>query len=311
MYSRVNRRGHTEHYTDGHLKLDDLKVRARALKNQYLSNESIPDYPRPEFHASYLKHDTNRDGLRGIREDNGFKNPFESSLVWWSLVVGPEEIAAAERRLLETTFPDRTEEEVQKQQSFLENFASSPAFQKTSRLGSYRFTFSVEEVLKAYSDQFCAGDPPVIKVFETELFSQEVMYSVLVHSPDLLSNFPALTDDTNAVCSYKDGRFTWRSEAMCQTHSYKLVLRHDEKQMEAKQVELYRKFYVWDHVGVALHVDHQVLNFDADRLRKNLTFCCRPERGPILTRHHKFDDLPQAQRLVNELWPNYRALLEG
>ena len=46
--------------------------------------------------------------------------------------------------------------------------------------------------------------------------------------------------------------------------SYKLVLRDDDKQMEAReawkpdQFHVWKHFYVWDHVTVALHVDKQV-----------------------------------------------------
>lgn len=150
---RINRRGYKEYLFVGHLNLNDLKEKARGLTNQYLFNEYIPPYPRPEFHVSRLKHDTDRDGLRGIQRDNGFKNPGHSSLVWWSLVVRPDEIKSAERRLLETTYPDRTEEQAQMQQSFLGKFSTSPAFKEPSRMGSYRFTFPLEEVLKAYSEQ--------------------------------------------------------------------------------------------------------------------------------------------------------------
>ena len=77
----------------------------------------------------------------------------EFRLLWWSLSVGPDEIKSAERRLLEKTYPDQKEEQLQMQQGFLEKFTTSPAFLKTSRLGSYRFTFPLEELLEAYSKQ--------------------------------------------------------------------------------------------------------------------------------------------------------------
>lgn len=123
MEKRTNRRDYDEHVVKSqHLKLDDLIEKAwrKGLSSKYLYKENIPASPRPEFHVSHLKHDTNRDGLRGIKTDEGFRNPGRGSLLWWSLAVGPDEITSAERRLLETTFPDRTEEQVQMQQSFLE-----------------------------------------------------------------------------------------------------------------------------------------------------------------------------------------------
>nr|XP_046267623.1 uncharacterized protein LOC124071186 [Scatophagus argus] len=314
MKRLVNRRGYKEHvFEELHLKLKDLKQKAQDLMNQYLIKDNIPPYPRPEFHVSHLKHDTDRDGLRGIRRDMGFKNPDENedSLLWWSLVVGPDQMKSAERRLLETTYPDRTEEQVQTQQSFLGKFATSPAFKKSSRLGSYRFTFPLDEVLKAYSQQFCSNNQPVLRVLKTVLYKQEVMYAVLVHSPtnqELWSHLPLLTDDPNSVCAFKDGCFIWRPEAMCETHRYALVLRPDEKQMRAEEVSSRREFYVWDNVSVALHVGEQVLNFGADRLRENLTFCSRAK--PIIIRHHKFDDFSQAEQLVKKLWPRHPSLLD-
>ncbi|XP_076607033.1 uncharacterized protein LOC143333005 [Chaetodon auriga] len=312
MNSQANRRGHDHHVFEGlHLKLNDLQEKAQGLKNQYLFKDNIPAYPQPEFHVSHLIHDTNQDGLCGIRYHTGFKNPGTDGLLWWNLVVGPDEIKSAEKRLLETTYPDRTEEQVHSQQSFLWKFATSQAFSKTSRLGSYRFTFPVEELLRAYSNQFCSGAQPVMRVLRTVLHKQEVVYVVLVHSPanqEQFSDHPLLTDDPNSVCTYKDGCFTWKSEAMCGTHRYTLVLRPDEKLMEAEEVTSFHQFYVWDNVAIALHVDKQVLNFDADRLRENLRFC--DPAYPTIIPRWKFEDFKGAEEVVKELWPDYPSPLE-
>ncbi|XP_034539719.1 uncharacterized protein LOC117812855 isoform X2 [Notolabrus celidotus] len=311
METQTNKNGHEEHIAEGlHLKLKDLKAIARDLKNQYLSRAYIPAYPRPEFHVSRLKHDTDQAGVWGISKKKGFMNPGACPLLWWSLFVGPEEIESAERRLLETTYPDRTEEQIQTQQSFLRDFASSPAFKRSSRVGSYRFTFPLEEVLTAYKDQFCSGAEPVMRALRTVLYKQEVMYVVLVHSPanqELYSKYPLLTDVQNYVCSYKDGCFLWRSEAMCETHRYELVRRHDEKQLEVKTAT-HQSFYVWDHVAVVLHVDEQVLNFDVNRLREKLTLC---KEGDLRIKPSlRFDDMSKAEKFVKRLWPDYLSPLE-
>ncbi|KAG8008375.1 hypothetical protein GBF38_019516 [Nibea albiflora] len=311
MKRQKNRRGYPEDSVEGrHLKLNDLKEEAsRArLQNKYLEKENIPTYPRAEFHVSHLNHDTNGSGCSGIRKDNGFKNPLKDSLLWWSLDVGPDEITSAERRLLETTYPDRTEEQAQMQQSFLEKFATSPAFQKSSRLGSYRFTFPLEDVLRAYSDQFCSGAQPVMRVFKTTLHKKEVVYTVLVHSPadqEPFSHLPLLTDDPDSVCSYKDGCFIWRSQAMCKEHGFELVLRPDEKQIKAEEV-WYEQYYVWDNVAIALQVDGQVLKFDPNRLRENLKFCEKAE----VTIAYEFQNYQEAQTLVADLWPDNPSPLE-
>ncbi|TKS83350.1 hypothetical protein D9C73_017462 [Collichthys lucidus] len=313
MQRHTNRRGYDEDFVDGrHLKLNNLKKKALRvdLEHKYLYKDSvIPAYPRPEFHVSHLNHDTNQDGLRGIRSDDGFKSPDKGSLLWWSLVVGPDEITSAERRLLETTYPDRTEEQAQMQQSFLGKFATSQAFQKTSRLGSYRFTFPLEEVLQAYSDQFCSGAKPEMRVFKTVLYKKEVMYAVLVHMPgdQRFSDLPLLPHNRKSVCAYKDGCYIWRSQAMCSEHRYELVLRPDEQQIEAEEVP-WRQYYVWDNVAIALQVDEQVLTFDSNRLRENLKFC---EKAKVITaRPYEFENYEVAQTRVADLWPDNPSPLE-
>ncbi|XP_015243719.1 PREDICTED: uncharacterized protein LOC107093265 [Cyprinodon variegatus] len=258
MRAQMNRRGYLEHFVEKRqLNIKDLKFEAErfGLENRYLQMENIPEYPKPEFHVSLLKHDTTGSGLRGIRKDGGFRDPYGGSLVWWSLTVGPEELKDAEMRLLEKTFPDRMEVEDPEQQSFLWRFATSPAFKETSRLGCYRFTFSLEEVLTAYREQFCSGSEPIMRVYRTVLYKQEVMHVVLVHSPtnQNFSRYPLLTNDPDGICAYRDGHFIWRPEAMCETHWWELFCRHDSQQLEvcAAAENLH---YVWNHAAIALHV---------------------------------------------------------
>nr|XP_004557009.3 uncharacterized protein LOC101469000 isoform X2 [Maylandia zebra] len=312
MQKQTNSRGFDEHFIESqHLRLEDLKQEARTygFGNQYLHKNMRP-YPRPELHVFHLKHDTYK--LEEIKNDRGFKDPNSGSedpdrlsLVWWSLAVAPEEIQSAERRLLEEAFPNRTEEQARRQQSFLVDFASSPAFSEKSRYGSYRFTFRVEEVLEAYSEQFCFRAAPVMRVFKTSLYKQEVMYTVLVHSPhdgERFTKYPVLPDEPSNICAYRDGHFTWRPEAMCETHKYVLLQRRDKNLMEAWGLIQDPQFYVWDHVAIALHVaGGQVLKFDSDDLRKNLTFCeCD---AVTVTPNSDFQHYQDAQSLVTRLWP--------
>ncbi|XP_061595118.1 uncharacterized protein LOC133459260 [Cololabis saira] len=320
MERRKNSRDFQEHFVrNEHLNLDRLKevARARRLENQYLYKENIPESPHPEFNMAYLTHDTNKWALRGIRRDEGFRdpsedpnNPFNGSLVWWSLAMGPEEIQSAETRFLEKTFPERTEEQAAAQQSFLSMFTTSPAFEKTSRLGSYRFTFPLEEVLGAYREQFCGDKEPIMRIYETVLYKQEVVHVVLVHSPDNqdFTNYPEVpNDDPNAICVFKDGTFIWRPEAMSETHGYKLVYRRDVNQVEVKDVD-FPEFYIWDHVAVALHLEEgQVLKFDLEKLRNNIKYCAKASVTYGKAPHDIFEF---AEKAVKELWPDVDLPLE-
>ncbi|CAI5660583.1 uncharacterized protein LOC102079137 [Oreochromis niloticus] len=316
MQKTRNSRGIPEDYLiSEHAKLSRLKEVAQHtyFYRRYLSIEDIHDYPRPEFHVAQLKHDTQRQALLQIRKDEGFKDPcggssdpHNLSLVWWSLAVGTEEIQEAEARLLKKTYPKQTEEQAAKQKSFLWRFATSAAFSEKSIFGPYRFTFMVEEVLEAYSNQFCSGAPPIMRVFKTSLYKQEVVHVVLVHSPanqELFSKYPLLPrDDPDAVCTYKDGRFIWRPEAMCETHRYKLIQKPNENQMAYKDQQS-EVFYVWDNVAIALHVEQgQVLKFDCDLLKEKITFC---EKHPAISLSNShFDDFKAAEALVEDLWPD-------
>ncbi|XP_033992884.1 uncharacterized protein LOC117488193 [Trematomus bernacchii] len=309
MEAGWNRRGSYFNFVrKEHLKLDDLRKRKGSGNNYLFKNEIILEYPRPEIHVSHLKHDTDRDGLEGITKSGGFKG--KQGLVWWGLVVGGEELRSAEQRLLQETYPDRTEQQVQVQQSFLRKFASSPAFKKSSRLGSYRFTFPLQELLEAYSLQFCGGEQPLMRVYETHLYKQEVMYAVLVHSPanqEQFSEYPLLSDDPNAVCCYRDGRFIWRPEAMCATHRYELFWNNKTLQMEARPWHTY-EFYVWDNVCIVLHVEKgKLLEFGPDRLREELKFC---EGEKLPHAPDEFDDFPSAEATVRSLWPEDPSPLE-
>ncbi|XP_031176457.1 uncharacterized protein LOC116065171 isoform X2 [Sander lucioperca] len=342
METGKNRRGYEESFFKSrHLRLNDLKEKARGLGNQYLFKDNIPEYPHPEFVVSHVRHDTDGKGLGGISEDNGFKAPFQDpssglGLLWWSLSVGPDEIKSAERRLLEKTYPKHVEQQEkplpdqmeeqqekplpdqmeegekplpdQKQQGFLEKFTTSAAFLKSSRLGSYRFTFPLKDLLEVYREQFCSGSPPVMRVFKTILYKKTVNYVVLVHSPDQeqFSDYPLLTDNPDAVCTYRDGCFIWRPEAMSETHGYELIEGPD--QMEVKELFGYDvQFYVWDYISIALHVEDKVLNFDTGRLRDNLKFCSEgyPALPGVI-----FEDFQTAEKLVNKLWPDHPSPLE-
>lgn len=154
--TETNRRNHPERIFFGHQNLNDLRNKAKGLKHGYLFKEDIARYPQPEFRVSSLRHDTDRDGLKGIWKDKGFKNPHNAQLVWWSLDIGCEEKNLAAKKQMMT---NRTGKLVQMRNADFEKFATSPVFQESSRLGAYRFTFPLKEVLQTYKEQvqYCCG----------------------------------------------------------------------------------------------------------------------------------------------------------
>lgn len=80
--------------------------------------------------------------------------------------------------------------------------------------------------------------------------------------------------------------------------------------MDAQELPARPPFYVWDHVAIALHVANgQVLTFNADRLRQNLSFCW-PDEVTARNDEEDFDDFEDATNLVKCLWPGWRLPLE-
>lgn len=269
---RQNERGHKELFFQGkHLRFSELREK---IQNGYLNRyQSVPNYPYPvEFRVSSLRHDTCLSSFQAILNDGGFKKPDVGitptpSLVWWSLDVSEEDIADAERRY--------TGNDGNYYKPFLHKFTSSPAFRKSSRMGNFRFTFSVRDLLDSYSAQFCSGQAPQMRVYETVVYKQEVMYAIVVHGPDAQREFqryPLLQDSPRAVCLFKNNKILWRAEAMSGTHAFQLST--DGELRVCRILKRYRWFYMWDHVTVAFHVPQgKIFRFDQECLLKHLRLC--------------------------------------
>ncbi|KAJ0070529.1 hypothetical protein NL108_014961 [Boleophthalmus pectinirostris] len=161
-----------------------------------------------------------------------------------------------------------------------------------------------------------------MRKWKTVLYSQEVMYAVLVHSPDhedqkafedqeVLKNpnlknckirdVPLLEDTPNSICAFRqepEPHFVWRPQAMCETHELELVGTGEDVSVEDGHCE----FFVWDHVALALVVGEEVLRFDDDKLRNSLRFCERGERKINLM--ITFESYHCANSCVQDLWPD-------
>ncbi|CAL9685035.1 unnamed protein product [Knipowitschia caucasica] len=293
-----------------HLTLSEIEKEHQG--NWYLDKISkhnlypIRAYPRPELHVYHLSHSTDLAGLQGIQEDGGFRDPGydqDPGLVWFSLTPTPEDLSAAASRPMTLVHPGGKEEAWWSGvcPGLLQSFATSPAFSSTSRYGSYRLTFDLSEVLDRYSEQFCDGEAPVLRTWSTELYKQEVMYTVLVSSPyddyDFY-NSPELRENT--ICSfreYPETHFLWRPQAMSETHEERVV--HRGNAVMTKPT--FPNYYVWDHVTVALVLRDEVLRFPQQELRSSLRFCEKDQR-PV-DNHRTFESYKVAKKQVNYLWP--------
>ncbi|XP_067260941.1 uncharacterized protein [Chanodichthys erythropterus] len=273
MIKRRNARGSEEillqqqHISIDHLKQTD-EIQEEDIYKIYLSKKDIPNYPTPvEFHITDVAHVTNKTRLPQILNSKGFKGLDKDSFSWWSLKINEADVRAAEERFLESLFPERTEEERSAQKPFLSEFTTSLAFNnEISRYGNFRFTFPLTELMEAYKKQMCEGEEPVLRVYGTKLFKQEIEYVVLVHSPQFneeFKDFPLLT--SSPLVSYDGNQIIWRAQAICETHKCQLVINGNQaffQKLERKN----QKFYVWDQVSLAFYVK-EVLTFPKRRLK--------------------------------------------
>ncbi|XP_073671403.1 uncharacterized protein [Paramisgurnus dabryanus] len=275
---------------DGHINIQDLtikieenasQIRIRFVKNKYHLKildyllKEIPDYPTPvEFHIS-VTHVTEENALQEILNSEGFKarEYKDDTFSWWSLKINEETIKEAEQRYLEETFPDRTQEQREKQETFLNKFTTSPAFDiQKSRYGNFRFTFPLNELMAAYKNQMCGGKDPVLRAYKTTFYRQEIMYVVLIHSPEDNEKFKKFPEiESSLLFDYNNDTIIWKAQAICDNIRYQLLLDQDNKIAETKDVK-WNQYYVWDHVGLAFHFSG-VLHFPKEKLKQSITCC--------------------------------------
>lgn len=272
----------------------------------YLS-KNIPDYPNPvEFTITEVTHVTNKTNLEKIWASKGFKafkDCDEFTLSWWSLKIGANEIGEAEKGYLESVFPDRTQQQIEKQKLFLNEFTTSLSFNNNvSRYGNFQFTFPLTELMEEYKRQICGGEDPVCRVYQTKLYKKEIVYVILIHKPQLnekFEDYPELTSTSSTLVSYKSGEILWKAQAMCQ--SLKKRLKLDQETKMATTTTLPREeYYVWDHVSLAFHLNEgKILQFTKERLRKSLT-CCNND-SINLSRGENCRTLNEAEETVKKI----------
>ncbi|KAK3563655.1 hypothetical protein QTP86_033373 [Hemibagrus guttatus] len=274
IQQRKNSRGIKENYITGHhVGFPRLRERIKMEKSQnsmmkYIMKE-IPPYPTPvEFWVSEVAHVTEKRGFSGILESEKF-SPRESELSWWGIKINKEEIREAENLYVKTYFPNQQAQELNEQKPFLEKFTTSPLFQlEKSRYGNYRFTFPLTDLMQWYKEQNCGGKDPVLRVHETNTYKQEIVYTVLIHSPEdneRFGEYPLL--EASEWVRYQDGKIIWRAQAICETHWYQFIS-GDVQRLNTHE------FYVWDHVSLVFHLTNsKALRIPRKRLIEALEAC--------------------------------------
>ncbi|XP_021444130.2 uncharacterized protein LOC110508017 [Oncorhynchus mykiss] len=266
-------------FSGEHVSIKILKTKTLLRDHKYL-HKNIPRYPENvEFHISKVSHVTNKAGLDGILPD-GFKGgQRRGAFMWWDLNIDDIIITEAEKRYLDRQFPNRHSsslqtEERQPQVSFLKKFTTSPVFQKGSRYGNFKFTFPLEDLMQMYTEQICEKMKPVLRVYETVVYKQEIMYAVVVHSPKetQFDKYPLL-EGAEAMCSYREGTIVWNAQAVSETHNYELIIKAN--MIKAKKVKAgTHQFFVWDHVTLAFHMPHgTAIRVDRKDLIESLKAC--------------------------------------
>lgn len=223
-----------------------------------------------------MTHVTDLYGLHKILESEGFKaydnDNDDEKFSWWSLKIDKESIQAAEERYLEKVFPNRSQEQTERQELFLSKFTTSPAFHiDESRYGNFRFSFPLNDLMEKYRVQMCGDQDPVLREYKTMFYKKEIMYVVLVHSPEdneRFKKFPSI--ENSSFVDYEESQILWKAQAIGDDIRFNLMLIKEDNIAKAEPVN--KQYYVWDNVCLAFHLK-DVLKFPKETLKKSLTPC--------------------------------------
>ncbi|XP_048881851.1 uncharacterized protein LOC125749047 isoform X4 [Brienomyrus brachyistius] len=306
---RVNERRITETVFEGeHLRLEDLKDKYVLQDNMYLHRD-VPLLPIPvEFHIRKVIHVTGISGMRGILGVSGFRlgenagYGNRTQFLWWSLAVDDADRLSAQRHFLQALLPDITPEEVENHPEFLSQFTTSTAFSPKSRYGNFKFTFSLKELFQKYSEQFCEGESPVLRVYKTVVYKKEIVHVVVIHSPDVpdFDECPILQDNEGDPCALRNGSLLWRPKAISDPCCQNLVREGDGRSVRVEPCLM--SYFMWEHGALAFHIPPgETLRFERDELLNSLSACDTPESPFLGTEriHYK-----EAERIIAEMNPN-------
>ncbi|KAF7691902.1 uncharacterized protein LOC124375457 [Silurus meridionalis] len=276
-------------YKRNHVILSDLK--AENPDHGYLKKKDVPMYPDCVFRASNVCHVTEKEALHRILKDGGFRG--NGNFLWWGLSVTDDDIADAEDNFLWQS---------RNQNPFLEKFTTSPAFQRESRYGNFRFTFTLRELLHAYSKKFCNKTAPILRILDTKLYKKEIAYSVVVH-PRKIKHYrkcPRLPIDDTFLCAYRKGFMSWNCQSPSDNYEYRMKMNDGFFDIEPL---IRPEYYVWDNIVLAFHMKPRwVLGVGRKQLFERLSVC---ETASIHLLKKKKMSFSEAEAEVQELKNQY------
>ncbi|KAL0151851.1 hypothetical protein M9458_052852 [Cirrhinus mrigala] len=147
--------------------------------------------------------------------------------------------------------------------------------------------------MEAYKKQKCEGQEPVLRIYGTKLFKQEIEYVVLVHSPEFnekFRDFPLLK--SNPLVAYDGNKIIWKAQAICETHNFQMVIRGKTAMPEPLYSHVW---YVWDQVSIVFHTK-DVLTIPKRKMKANLS-CCEQDPAVDLAKGEKCASLYEAEKI--------------
>ncbi|KAL3878110.1 hypothetical protein ACJMK2_030485 [Sinanodonta woodiana] len=227
---------------------------------------------------SDIIHVTHQRALLSIIRDGGFIPGLKripdcilDSFVWFGLKIGQEAVDALRDYY---TMQCRMEKcdisgELGSGDNFHDincrNIVNSPCFEPMSRYGEFKLTFEIQNVINAYSQQFCHRTKPDLRILGTFIYKMEIMHTVLVCPPGTpgTSKYPLLDQSqTPVICEdpEKEGTFIWRPDSTGDK---------DNADIDHMKRKPFRR---WEHVTFAFYVPAGSI-FKLDHVSSHISVC--------------------------------------
>ncbi|KAL3878294.1 hypothetical protein ACJMK2_030761 [Sinanodonta woodiana] len=224
-------------------------------------------------------HATAPDKLHKILSDGGFRPGRKSipgctldSFVWFGIKIGQTEVDALKD--FYTVSCKMEKQDILEGLGIIESsdvidcssIANSPCFEPTSRYGEFKLAFEIQNVLNAYSQQFCPDKAkPDFRILGTFIYKMEIMHTVLVCPPGTpgTSKYPLLDQKQTSVIREdpeKEGTFIWCPDST------------GDKDNAAQDHTKRGPFRRWEHVTYAFYVKYgEILKLN--NVSSNLSVC--------------------------------------